>query len=172
MLTNSNISEEFQRLSAHLIEIIRVERDKILELHSDHFVRSPHNFKHCHARLITQFTLNSYDKDHKTLLHKAVKCGNHRLVYFLVDYYGALINTCDLFGHTPLFAAIKEGYWYLAKFLISRGALLNYTVLKRMTSQNTDEAACFTQTSLFNYILRHLDCYFKENENPESVARK
>ena len=163
MVTTCGNYAEFQRLTLQLIEIVLAEKNKIIQLHSDYFVRNFNNFKHSHKRLITEFTLNSYDNEHKTLLHKAVKFGNAKLVHLLVGYYKALVNTCDIFGNTPLFSAIKSNHINLAKYLIKRGAILNYNELKDIT--NCNSGASLTVISLFNFILNHLE----QNESLRSL---
>lgn len=139
-----------------MYELVRIERSKIIQLHTDAFIKNEFNYKIWHLTLINAFNLNSYDRQQKTLLHKAVECGNIGLLTLLVQYYKANINTCDIYGNTPLLSAIKIKHEWIAKFLVYHGAFLNFAQLKLIV-QNANENSNCLLTNTFNFILKQIE---------------
>lgn len=162
MLRNTNSYIEFKQLANQLIELVCIEERKIIQLHSDFFLKSSLNFRLSHFYLIDEFTLNSFDRvTRKTLLHKAVDNGNFDLVNLLVGHYGALVNTSDIYGDTPLFSSIKLNQQRIFKFLIHYGAILNYNQLRSLNFRNFE-----CSSDMFNLVLSQLGNFVNQSRVP------
>lgn len=68
--------------------------------------------------------INLCDSNKNTLLHHAVKDGNLEMSIFLIDN-GADIDVKNNSGDSALHNACCRGYKKIAKYLISKGALIN-----------------------------------------------
>ena len=109
--------DRFTILTTELIQLALEERKKITNLHESCLRRNIDNDSI--VQMITPFNLNSLDKYHRSLLHKAVKAENYELVKILI-YFGAYINTVDIWNKTPLISAIELNCTQIANLLISR----------------------------------------------------
>ena len=144
---------EFEFLINKLVEIILEEKYKIHNLHTS---ISNNYMNEYYLGLINPFNLNSYDKDYRTLLHKAAHFGNLNLVKLLVEN-GALVNTYDVYGNTPLLSAIKTNNVSIVKFLVENGAYKNYKNLLNLNFKydNFENGLMLNALNLnvFNYVL-------------------
>jgi len=97
---------------------------------------------------------NSPQTRHGSLLHDAANCGHLELVRLLLAN-GAIVDSYNSFGDTPLLYATASGNTEVARLLLNHGARLTYTF--QLPDNSVERARVAEEREVFRSHLAGLD---------------